>query len=81
MNGENKHEWTRLCGELLKEDYRSHVVSCDYCKTDWREVVTITFDDGNEQMINVSGTSQGYILYELAREIYGDGAEGRINRW
>lgn len=80
MIGENKTEWTRMVGELLREDYRSYVAGCEYSKTDWGEVVTITYNDGYQTRINVNATSQGYILYEIVREVYGDGAIGRITR-
>lgn len=77
MKGEDKKTWTRMCGVLLSEDYRSYVQKCEYSKTDWGEVVTITYKSGDTTRINVNGNSQGAILHEIVREVYGDGAIGR----
>ena len=71
MKGEDKKTWTRMCGVLLSEDYRSYVQKCEYSKTDWGEVVTITYKDGDTEQLNVSGTSQGYILHGIVKKVYG----------
>ena len=79
---EDKAKWTKEVEELLKKDKRSFVDSLEYSietKGNWkREVVTVTFNCGSEQKINVSGNSLGAILHEIVREVYGQGAIGRI---
>lgn len=79
---EDKRLWTKEVETLLKKDVRSYVQSLDYSietKGNWkREVVTITYNCGSEQKINVSGNSLGAILHEIVREVYGQGAIGRI---
>ena len=77
MTGEDKRTWTRMCGVLLSEDYRSYVQKCEYSKTDWDETVTIYYKSGSTTEINVNGNSQGAILHEIVREVYGNGAYGR----
>lgn len=79
---EDKAKWTKEVEELLKKDERSYVDSLEYSietKGRWkREVVKITYNCGNETKINVSGNSLGAILHEIVREVYGQGAIGRI---
>lgn len=79
---EDKRLWTKEVETLLKKDDRSYVQSLDYSidtKHGWsREVVTVKFNCGSEQKINVSGNSLGAILHEIVREVYGQGAIGRI---
>ena len=79
---EDKRKWTKEVEALLKKDDRSYVQSLEYSidtKHGWsREVVTVTFNYGSEMKINVSGNSLGAILHEIAREVYGQGAIGRI---
>lgn len=79
---EDKAKWTKEVEELLKKDERSYVRGLGYLiekKNGWkREVVKITYNCGSEQKINVSGNSLGAILHEIVREVYGQGAIGRI---
>jgi len=79
---EDKAKWTKVVEDLLKKDKRSYVQSLEYSvdtKHGWtREVVKITYNDGSETKINVSGNSLGAILHEIVREVYGQGAIGRI---
>lgn len=79
---EDKRLWTKEVETLLKKDDRSDVQSLEYSietKGRWkREVVKITYNCGSEQKINVSGNSLGAILHEIVREVYGQGAIGRI---
>lgn len=79
---EDKKTWTREVGELLKKDKRSYLEECEYYKEHGNEIVKLVFKDGDAVRINVSCNSLSAILHEIVREVYGDGAFGRItNEW
>lgn len=77
----NKKEWTAKVSELIANDLRSGVRGITYSKEEkngWlREIVRIYYNGGHMD-INVTGNSLGSILHEIVREVYGDGAIGRI---
>lgn len=79
---EDKKLWTQNVETLLRSEPRSYVDKLEYSieeKNGWkREVVTITYNDRSQMKINVSGNSLGAILHEIVREVYGQGAIGRI---
>ena len=75
---EDKKTWTREVGELLKKDKRSYLEECEYYKEHDTEIVKLVFKDGDAVRINVSCNSLSAILHEIVREVYGDGAYGRI---
>jgi hypothetical protein len=79
---EDKRLWIQNVETLLRSEPRSYVDKLEYSieeKNGWkREVVKITYNCGSEQKINVSGNSLGAILHEIVREVYGQGAIGRI---
>ena len=80
-----KQEWTNKISDLITSDKRSGVWNISYAhfeKGQWRiEEVRIYYAEGYTD-INVTGNSLGSILREIAREVYGDGAYGRItNEW
>lgn len=82
---EDKKAWVDEIAKLLRKDRRSGVKNITYDKRGvGLEIVTITFKGGDESMINVSYNSLGKILEEIDREVYGNGAYGKINpeeRW
>ena len=70
--------------ELLKMDDRSEVESLVYIRDfdNWpEETVIINYNGGGQTLVNVSGNSKGAILLELAKELYGGGAQGRFFRY
>ena len=90
MNGakkitEDKKAWVDGIEKLFQIDRYSGVKSIFYDKRSLGlELVTIIFENGDESIINVSYTSLEEILKEIHREVYGNGAYGKINpeeRW
>ncbi len=74
---ENKKEFTKQLENLLVFDNdRNDVESCKYDRKPNLEVVEIKYRGGYTVRINVTANSQGAILKEVAREVYGDGAMG-----
>lgn len=82
---EDKKAWVDEIGKLLRKDKRSDVQEITYDKRGVAlELVTITFKSGGQSIINVSYNSLGKILEEIDREVYGDGAYGKVDpseRW
>ena len=79
----SKSEWVMMISKLLAEDRRSGVSSIRYAneknEQGWiREIVRIDYNCGSIAEINVTGNSLGSIFHEIAREVYGSGAIGRI---
>ncbi|MBQ1195039.1 MAG: hypothetical protein IIX44_02220 [Clostridia bacterium] len=69
---------------LLKMDDRSDVDSLTYIRdvNNWpEETVVIKYNGGLQTFVNVTGTSKGAILIEIAKEIYGEGAQGRFFKY
>lgn len=78
---ENKAAYVELIEAILLADDRSHVTSCVYSNEngfDRTEYVTIWYKGGAMAKINVSANSLGAILKEVAAEVYGNGALGRV---
>lgn len=70
--------------KLLKTDDRSDVDSLTYIRDvdNWpEEAVVIKYNSGMQTFVNVTGTSKGAILIEIAKEIYGEGAQGRFFKY
>lgn len=70
--------------KLLKMDDRSDLDSLTYIRDvdNWpEETVVIKYNGGGRTFVNVSGTSKGAILREIANEIYGSGAQGRFFKY
>ena len=82
---EDKKAWVDDIAKLLRKDRRSGVKSITYDKRGvGSEIVTIEFTWDEESIINVSFNSLGKILEEIHREVYGNGAYGKVNpeeRW
>lgn len=78
---ENKKEFTKQLENLLVFDNdRNEVESCEYSAVPRHEIVEIKYRGGYTVRINVTANSQGAILKEVAREVYGDGALGAFYR-
>ena len=76
---DDKKAWVDDIAKLLRTDKRSGVKNIKYSYPRiGLEIVTISFNNGDESMINVSYNSLSSILEEIDREVYGDGAFGRI---
>lgn len=74
----DKYEFVKRTELALRFDKRSDVAHIDYVGNQYSEIVTITYINGEEAKINVHGNSCGAIFREIAAEVYGDGAFGRI---
>lgn len=62
-------------------DEMSQVSNITYKKKEHDEIITITYTGGHTQDINVTANSNGTNMLEIAREVYGTGAFGRILKW
>ena len=80
----NKSEWVKMISDLLSKEKYSGVDFIYYTnetKNGWfREIVRIDYNCGSIAEINVTGNSLGLILHEIVREVYGDGAYGRVTK-
>lgn len=82
---EDKRAYCEQIEAVLKADPRSHVTAVRY-KERYRpgvdrpmvEAVKIEYKGGSVAIINVTHNSLGAILTEVAAEVYGRGAMGRI---
>lgn len=77
---EDKRAYCEQLEKVLKADPRSHVTAVRY-EERYRpgaEAVTIEYKGGSVAIINVTHNSLGAILTEVAAEVYGRGAMGRM---
>lgn len=79
---EDKKAWVDEISKLFKRDKRSCVEAITYGKPHVAvELVTITYNNGETAVINVTANGYGAILEEITREVYGGGAYARIEPW
>lgn len=74
----SKKEFIDKLKEAIKLDERSCVKDITYERAREKEIITITYTGGAEVRINVACNSHGANLLEIAREVYGNGAFGRM---
>ena len=74
----SKKEFIRHLEALIIADGRSCVQNIVYTKNENREKLRIIYTGGAHIDINVSCNSNGANLLEVAREVYGNGAFGRM---
>lgn len=73
---EDKAKWCEAISELIQSDPRSGVKQIRYysemCHVDGHEneYVQIIFQNDNGIVLNVTGTSQGYILKDIVHHVY-----------
>ena len=75
---QGKEEFTRAVSELLKREPRSGVEEIKYFSKNYSEFVEITYKNGYVARICVNYNSNGAIFKEIAREVYGEGAYGKV---
>lgn len=76
---EDKKEYVRDLGEFIKKDPRSSIEEIAYEVAHGKtEIIKIIYRGGHEALVNVTHNSLGAIFVEVGREIYGEGAHGRI---
>lgn len=59
-------------------DDRSDVENIKYQKEDGREWIVIRYLGGFERRIHADANSNGMNMLEIAKEVYGNGASGRV---
>ena len=74
----SKKEFIRHLEALIIADGRSCAQNIVYTKNENREKLRIIYTGGAHIDINVSCNSNGANLLEVAREVYGNGAFGRM---
>lgn len=74
----SKKEFIRHLEALIIADGRSCVRNIVYTKDGSKERIRIIYTGGAHIDINVSCNSNGANLLEVAREVYGNGAFGRM---
>ena len=74
----SKKEFIKHLEALIIADGRSCVQNVVYTKDGSRERIRIIYTGGAHIDINVSCNSNGANLQEVAREVYGNGAFGRM---
>ena len=75
---ESKRTFLAALCDTLKLDPRSGIADIQLVATRALEVVFISYKGGHLVKINATGNSNGANLEEIAREIYGAGAIGRM---
>ena len=73
-----KSEFINSLKAAVIADERSGVENIEYKKTKDREVIIIRYLGGRERLINAEANSNGMNMLEIAREVYGNGAFGRV---
>lgn len=73
-----KEEFIKRLKAAVMADTRSCVQDIVYSRDDSREIVKIIYTGGASVSINVSCNSNGANMLEIAREVYGNGAFGRM---
>lgn len=74
----SKEEFIKHLEALIIADSRSCVQNIVYTKNENGEKLRIIYTGGAHIDINVSCNSNGANLLEIAREVYGNGAFGRM---
>lgn len=77
MNISKKDFITSLKAAVIA-DNRSGVESIEYQKEDGREWIVIRYLGGFERRIHADANSNGMNMLEIAKEVYGNGASGRV---
>lgn len=77
---EGKKEFVEAIAALLKKEEGSDVINItyDYDSSAGLEVVEIIYYGGHTSKVNVTMNSNGAIFREIAAEVYGNGAFGRM---
>lgn len=76
-----KRDFVKALEKAILSDSRSYVKSIDYDYRENelpREMITITYKNDYSVRINVEINSNGANAQEIIREIYGNGAHGRM---
>jgi hypothetical protein len=77
MNISKKDFITSLKAAVIA-DNRSGVENNEYQKEDGREWIVIRYLGGFERRIHADANSNGMNMLEIAKEVYGNGASGRV---
>ena len=77
MNISKKDFINSLKAAVIADD-RSGVENIEYKKEDGREWIVIRYLGGHERRIHAEANSNGMNMLEIAREIYDNGAYGRV---
>ncbi len=73
-----KEEFITRLKLVIMADERSYVKDITYWKQNEIEIITIHYIGGAKTMINAACNSNGCNALEIMREVYGNGAVGRI---
>lgn len=77
MNISKKDFITSLKAAVIA-DNRPGVENIEYQKEDGREWIVIRYLGGFERRIHADANSNGMNMLEIAKEVYGNGASGRV---
>jgi len=74
----SKNDFITSLKAAVIADNRSGVENIEYQKEDGREWIVIRYLGGFERRIHADANSNGMNMLEIAKEVYGNGASGRV---